>query len=203
MPLTIGERLVVATHNPGKLAEFSAAFAAIGVRVDGGGDLHLPEPDEIGTTFHENAALKARAGAEATGAVTLADDSGLAVAALDGAPGIYSARWAGPGKDFSVAFDRIAGELATRGWDMVGADAAFVCVLALATPEGEVHFTEGRVEGRLTFPPRGEGGFGYDPIFIPQGESRTFAQMTRHEKAAMSHRQRALDALLADLAARA
>lgn len=187
--LEAGSKLVLASHNAGKLAEFSTLLADFGVTVLSAGDLNLPEPEETATTFAGNAAIKALAAARATGLPALADDSGLCVSALGGAPGIYSARWAGPDKDFPAAMARIE--------DGIGSDerdAWFICVLCLAYPDGTTHSFEGRVDGSITWPPRGEKGHGYDPIFTPTGESRTFAEMAEAEKNAISHRARAFQA---------
>ena len=187
--LEAGSKLVLASHNAGKLAEFSTLLADFGVTVLSAGDLNLPEPEETATTFAGNAAIKALAAARATGLPALADDSGLCVSALGGAPGIYSARWAGPDKDFPAAMARIE--------DGIGSDerdAWFICVLCLAYPDGTTHSFEGRVDGSITWPPRGEKGHGYDPIFTPTGESRTFAEMEEAEKNAISHRARAFQA---------
>ncbi|MFE8872570.1 RdgB/HAM1 family non-canonical purine NTP pyrophosphatase [Acetobacter persici] len=187
--LEAGSKLVLASHNAGKLAEFSTLLADFGMTVLSAGDLNLPEPEETATTFAGNAAIKALAAARATGLPALADDSGLCVSALGGAPGIYSARWAGPDKDFPAAMARIE--------DGIGSDerdAWFVCVLCLAYPDGTTRSFEGRVDGSITWPPRGEKGHGYDPIFTPTGESRTFAEMKEAEKNAISHRARAFQA---------
>nr|WP_025829126.1 RdgB/HAM1 family non-canonical purine NTP pyrophosphatase [Acetobacter persici] len=187
--LEAGCKLVLASHNAGKLAEFSTLLADFGVTVLSAGDLNLPEPEETATTFAGNAAIKALAAAKATGLPALADDSGLCVSALGGAPGIYSARWAGPDKDFPAAMARIE--------DGIGSDerdAWFICVLCLAYPDGTTRSFEGRVDGSITWPPRGEKGHGYDPIFTPTGESRTFAEMAEAEKNAISHRARAFQA---------
>ena len=195
-------RIVAATHNKGKLAEFRELIEPHGIEVVGAGALGLPEPEETGETFLANALIKARAAAEAAGMVALADDSGLCVVGLDGAPGIYSARWAGDGRDFAEAMARIQRELAARDapapWR-----AYFISVLALAWPDGHVETFEGRVDGHLVFPPRGTAGFGYDPIFIPDGHARSFGEMTAHEKhgipsdgsLALSHRARAFQKL--------
>ena len=195
-------RIVAATHNKGKLAEFNDLLAPCGLEVVGAGALGLAEPEEPGDSFAANAALKARAAARATRLPALADDSGLCVAALDDAPGIYSARWAGEGKDFAGAMARIARELTARGapppWR-----AHFVSALALAWPDGRLEAFEGRVDGHLVFPPRGTSGFGYDPIFVPDGHRRSFGEMTAQEKhglprdnsLALSHRARAFQKL--------
>jgi XTP/dITP diphosphohydrolase len=187
------ERLVIATHNRGKLAEIEALLHPFGVAVVGAGALGLPEPEETGATFEANAELKARAAAAASGLPALADDSGLVVPALGGAPGIHSARWAGPNRDF-------AGAMALVEARLVGAadrSARFVAVLALAWPDGHVETFRGEVEGRLVFPPRGARGFGYDPIFVPAGGRETFGEMDPAAKHAMSHRARAFGKLVA------
>ena len=188
-----GDRLVLATHNPGKVAEFKALMAPLGITVASAAEHGLSEPEETGTTFVENAGIKALVAALATGLPALADDSGITVAALDGAPGVHSARWAGPGRDFTPAMARVVAAVAANGND----GAAFVCALCLAWPDGHAETVEGRVAGTITDAARGEGGFGYDPIFVPEGETRTFAEMTGGEKAKLSHRARALDAMLA------
>ena len=177
-------RLVIASHNPGKVAEIAELLAPFGVDAVSAGDFGLGEPAEDGATFTENAAIKARAAARATGLPALADDSGLAVAALDGAPGIHSARWAGSERDFARAMARVEKALAGKS----DRRAAFVCALALAWPDGHVEIFEGRVDGRLVWPPRGERGFGYDPIFLPAGHAATFGEMAPEEKHAISHR---------------
>ncbi|MGI6244791.1 MAG: RdgB/HAM1 family non-canonical purine NTP pyrophosphatase [Pseudochelatococcus sp.] len=185
-------RLVVASHNPGKLREMRELLAPFSVEAVSAGELNLPEPDEIGTTFAENAALKARAAAVATGLPAFADDSGLCVAALDGAPGIFSARWAGPAKDFAAAIGRIERELALRGaLDDAQRRAHFVSALVVAWPDGHEELFEGRVFGTLVFPARGDRGFGYDPIFRPDGHAATFGEMTSAEKHSLSHRAQA------------
>ncbi|MCB1885129.1 MAG: RdgB/HAM1 family non-canonical purine NTP pyrophosphatase [Geminicoccaceae bacterium] len=188
-----GGRLVVATHNQGKLREFADLLAPVGVEAVSAGSLGLPEPEETGDSFAANAALKARAAALASNLPALADDSGLAVDALDGAPGIYSARWAGPGHDFAAAMALVLERL--EGAPDRG--AAFVAALCLAWPDGRAEAFEGRVRGRVAPAPRGGGGFGYDPLFIPEGEARTFGEMTPAEKRRHSHRARALAAMLA------
>ncbi len=177
-------RLIVASHNPGKVKEISALLAPFAIDAVSAGALNLPEPEETGDTFIANAELKARAAATAANEPALADDSGLVVPALDGAPGIYSARWAGPGKDFAVAMDRVAHEIGDRH----DADAHFVCALSLCWPDSHCETFEGKVFGRLTFPPRGERGFGYDPIFVPNDHNVTFGEMDPAEKDRISHR---------------
>ena len=190
MSLTLepGTRLVVATHNPGKARELAEILEGRFILV-AAGELGLPEPDETETTFVGNALLKARAAADASGVVALADDSGLSVTALGGAPGIYSARWAGPEKDFSLAMRNVEARLE----DAAATDlsAWFTCALAVAWPDGPAVVVEGRIDGTLTFPPRGDLGFGYDPIFVPAGHSRTFGEMAPLTKDGMSHRARA------------
>ena len=190
-------RLIVASHNAGKVREIAALLGPRGIEAVGAAALGLAEPEETGETFIANAALKARAATDASGEPALADDSGLVVPALDGAPGIYSARWAGPGKDFRVAMDRIEAELAAGGRETTGAAAYFVCALALAWPDGHCETVEGRVDGTLTFPPRGGHGFGYDPIFVPDGHARTFGEMPAEEKQPLTHRARAFEQLAA------
>jgi XTP/dITP diphosphohydrolase len=185
-------KLVVASHNPGKVREIEDLLAPLGFDVRSAAG--LPEPEETGLTFEDNAILKARAAADATGIAALADDSGLAVDALDGAPGIYSARWAGPGKDFSGAMARVERELAGRD-----TAAKFVCVLALAQPQGAVQTFRGEVHGHLVFPPRGTRGFGYDPIFVANGMRETFGEIDPAAKHAMSHRAEAFEKFVAAL----
>ena len=180
MPRRLAGRLVIATHNGGKLVEMRELLAPFGLEAVSAGDLGLPEPDETGTTFAENAAIKARAAAAASGLPALADDSGICVAALDGAPGLFSARWGGPAKDFGAAMARIKRELATRG--ATDQRAHFVSALLLAWPDGHEELFEGRIHGTLAFPPRGERGFGYDPVFRPDGHERTFGEMSSEEK---------------------
>jgi len=194
MKLPRGSHLVVASHNPGKVREIKALLGPHGIELIGAGDLGLPEPEETETTFVGNAELKARAAALASGHFALADDSGLSVTALDGAPGIYSARWAGPTKDFSIAMARIERELREKA--ATDYAAHFTCALSLCSPHGEMPSFIGEVHGTLTFPPRGDHGFGYDPIFIATGMDVTFAEMEPHKKHAMSHRARAFEKLL-------
>jgi len=189
-----GSILIVASHNPGKVREIRALLGPHGIEPVGAGDLHLPEPEETGLTFAANAELKARAAADAGKHAALADDSGLWVNALNGDPGIYSARWAGPAKDFSLAMARVEREL--RDKKAQDFSAKFVCALSLAMPHGEIRTFEGEVHGHLTFPPRGGRGFGYDPIFIPDGWDQTFGEIDPHVKNAMSHRARAFEKLL-------
>ena len=196
-----GETLVIATHNPGKLREIAELVAPFGVDIVSAADLGLPEPEETGETFAANAALKARAAAEASGRPALADDSGLSVAALGGAPGIHSARWAGSEKYFAAAMARVERELdaAARASGAEDRRAAFVCALCLAYPDGREQVFEGRIEGRLTWPPRGEKGFGYDPMFLAAGHEITFGEMEPAEKHKISHRARAFAKLVRDV----
>ncbi|HEX4026096.1 MAG TPA: RdgB/HAM1 family non-canonical purine NTP pyrophosphatase [Rhizomicrobium sp.] len=194
MMLPRGSHLVVASHNEGKVREIKALLGPHGIVAVSAGSLGLPEPEETGATFAANAELKAHASAKASGHAALADDSGLCVEALDGAPGIYSARWAGPTKDFRIAMTRIHDELRHKG--LVTSAAKFVCALCIALPSGEARVFEGEVHGHLTFPPRGDHGFGYDPIFIADGMDQTFAEIDPARKHAMSHRARAFEKLL-------
>ena len=187
-----GGRLAIATHNQGKLVEIAALVAPFGIATLGAAALGVPEPEETGATFEENAALKALAVARASGLPALADDSGVVVSALGGAPGIYSARWSGPERDFAAAMRRVEAELAGR--DGV---AGFVAALALAWPDGHVEMFRGEVEGHLEFPPRGARGFGYDPIFVPDGYRETFGEMDPDRKHAISHRADAFRKLAA------
>ena len=194
--LAPGQRLVAATHNPGKAREIAALLDGRFETVTAG-SLGLPEPDETETTFIGNAVLKARAAADASGLVAIADDSGLSVVALGGQPGVLSARWAvaeeGAPRDFAHAMRRVEQALAASG--SADRSAFFTCALAVAWPDGPVVAVEGQVHGRLSFPPRGDRGFGYDPIFVPQGDTRTFAEMEAAEKDAMSHRAIAFEKL--------
>jgi len=195
-----GTRLVAATHNPGKARELAALLEDRFVVVSAA-ELGLAEPEEPESTFVGNAIVKARAAADASGLIALADDSGLCVAALDGAPGIYSARWAGPDKDFARAMALVESRVADTENDDPA--AWFVCALAVAWPKGPVVAVEGRIDGALTFPPRGGRGFGYDPIFVPTsvpgGRRETFGEMDPAAKDAISHRARAFAALKAAL----
>ena len=206
-------RLVIASHNAGKVREIAELLGPHGIEPVSAAELDLPEPDEIGTTFIDNADLKARAAADLSGLPALADDSGLCVEALGDRPGIFSARWAladarvpaeaGPGevtgdRDFNRAMRRVQDELEALGPD-AGRNAHFVCALALCWPDGHAEWFEGRVDGVLTWPPRGDKGFGYDPIFIPAGRETTFAEMDPAEKHAISHRADAFRKLVAAL----
>jgi XTP/dITP diphosphohydrolase len=189
MKLVRGEVLVVASHNSGKLREIMELLAPFDLTIKGAAELGLPEPEETGATFAENAALKAHAAADASGFSALSDDSGLSVAALDGAPGIYSARWAGPKKDFASAMAQV--EKALKEKSAADFSAKFVCALALARPGMEPEIFQGEVRGHLVFPPRGSRGFGYDPIFVADGMRETFGEIDPAAKHAMSHRARA------------
>lgn len=189
------ERLLVASHNAGKVREIRELLSPFGVETVSAADLSLPEPEETESTFAGNARLKAEAAAAAAQLPALSDDSGLAVAALNGAPGVHSARWAGEPRDFRAAMAKVQAALAASGSNDVS--AAFICALALATPGQETVVYEGRVDGALVFPPRGEKGFGYDPIFVAAGETETFGEMEPARKHAMSHRARAFAQLVA------
>jgi XTP/dITP diphosphohydrolase len=194
-PLRRGATLVAATHNKGKLREIEELVRPYGLEVVAADALGLDEPEETGSTFEANADLKALAAAKASGLPALADDSGLAVDALDGEPGIYSARWAGPDKDFAYAMQRVEDELQERGAVRPEARTArFVAVLSLAFPDGHVERWRGEVAGTLVWPPRGKNGFGYDPMFVPEGHDQTFGEMDNHAKRKMSHRARAFAA---------
>ena len=196
--------LVIATHNAGKLKEISALLDPYGVKCISAGSLGLPEPPETGTTFVQNALLKARAAAESSGLPALADDSGLSVDALGGRPGVYTADWAerqhfegDPGRDWYMAMGKVEGMLLQKGAD-VDRSCAFHCVLALAWPDGEQAVYEGTAPGTLTWPPRGEMGFGYDPVFVPKGRDQTFAEIAPEEKHSISHRADAFAKLVAE-----
>jgi len=186
-----GDRLVVASHNQGKVEEISALLAPFAIDAVSAGTLGLAEPEETGTSFEANAALKAKAAADASGLPAIADDSGLVIPALGGAPGIYSARWAGASKDFGFAMKRVHAELGDRD-----RSARFVAVLALAWPDGSLELFRGEAPGRLVWPPRGERGFGYDPMFVPLGGSQTFGEMEPAEKHKISHRAHAFAKLV-------
>jgi XTP/dITP diphosphohydrolase len=189
-----GTQLVVASHNAGKVREIKALLGPHGIEAISAGSLGLPEPEETGTSFAANAEIKALASAKASRHAALADDSGLCVDALDGAPGIHSARWAGPTKDFRIAMTRVHDELRHKG--LSTSAAKFVCALCVALPSGESRTFEGEVHGHLTFPPRGDHGFGYDPIFVANGMEQSFAEIDPAKKHAMSHRARAFEKLL-------
>jgi XTP/dITP diphosphohydrolase len=185
--------LVLASHNQGKLVELADLMRPFGVGVVSAGDLGLPEPEETGDSFEANARLKAAASAEGSGLPALADDSGICVVALDGRPGIHSARWAGPERDFGLAMERVERELAGRA----DRRAYFVSALSLAWPDGHIETFEGRVHGWLVWPPRGDKGFGYDPMFVPDGETRTYGEVNQGWKHRTSHRARAFEKLVA------
>lgn len=205
MPRKLTGPVVIATHNPGKLREMRELLAPYGIEAQSAGELGLDEPDETGTTFRANARIKAEAAAKATGKVAFADDSGLVVEALGGEPGIHSARWAGEGKDFRGAMNRIQTLLIEKGAkEPAQRSCHFIAALCLAWPDGHVEEFEGRVDGIAVWPPRGEKGFGYDPLFLPDGFDRTFGEMPAEEKhglpplgKALSHRARAF-VMLAD-----
>ena len=187
-----GDEIVLATHNKGKVAEISDLLGEYATTFYSAGDLGLSEPVEDADTFIGNAEIKAQSAARESGKISLSDDSGLCVVALNGDPGVYSARWAGPDKDFGVAMAKI--EAALEGHS--NHDAYFICVLSMAWPDGHVESFEGRVNGHLEFPPRGDRGFGYDPIFVPEGYDITFAEMDPAQKHAMSHRAAAFKKLV-------
>ena len=188
-----GGRLVIATHNRGKLAEMEALLSPYGVDAVSAGALNLPEPEETGASFEENAELKARAAAAASGLPALADDSGLVVPALNGAPGIYSARWAGETKDFAPAMARVERELEGK----TDRRAYFVAALGPFWPDGHLETFRGEAHGSVVFPPRGTRGFGYDPIFLPEGQRETFGELDPAVRQRVSHRTTAFRALAA------
>ena len=194
MKLPRGSKLVLASHNKGKLREIAELLAPFGLDVKSADALGLPEPEETESSFIGNALLKARAAAKASGLIALADDSGLVVPALDDAPGVYSARWAGADKNFLGAMERVERELLAK--KTTDYSAKFVCVLALVSPDGEEQIFEGDVHGTLVFPPRGDRGFGYDPIFVMDGMQETFGQIDPDKKHAISHRAVAFEKLL-------
>lgn len=191
-------KLVIASHNEGKVREIRALLTPYGIEAVSAKELDLPEPEETGTSFVANAELKARSAADLSGLPALADDSGLCVDALGGDPGVYTANWAETpdGRDWNLAMRKVEDALAAKGLD-AGRDAHFVCVLALAWPDGHVEWFEGRAEGTLTWPPRGTVGFGYDPVFVPLGAKRTYAELDPAEKHAISHRAAAFAQLTA------
>ena len=189
--------LVIASHNAGKVREIAELLAPFRIDVVSAAKLGLPEPEETGTTFEANAELKARAAARAAKLPALADDSGVVVPALGGAPGIYSARWAGPTKDFMLAMREIETRLARSGAQQADRSASFVAALALAWPDEHLEMFRGEVHGRLVWPPRGDKGFGYDPMFVPDGHAVTFGEMEPRAKHAISHRARAFEQLVA------
>lgn len=202
--LTRGMKLVVASHNKGKVWEINELLAPYGLDAVSVGELGLAEPAETETTFQGNARIKAVAAATGSGLPSLADDSGLEIEILDGAPGVYSADWAGPSKDFGLAMKKVGDAVAARGgWPAsdsaaAGPRANFISVLCLAWPDGDCAFFEGKVYGHLVWPPRGGNGFGYDPMFVPDGDTRTYGEMEPAEKYAGSHRTRAFEAFKRD-----
>lgn len=185
-------KIVLATHNKGKVSEFNAMFTPYNAKIIGASTLGLPEPEETENSFEGNALLKARHACEITAMPCLADDSGLSVNALNGAPGIFSARWAGPDKDFNMAMDRVWSDLG----DHTDKSAMFVAVLALVLPDGREFVARGETHGMISYPPRGDQGFGYDPIFMPDTDERTFGEMSPAEKETFSHRKKAFDILV-------
>ena len=194
-----GTKLVVASHNKGKVREIGDLLEPYGLEVVSAGELGLPEPVEDGETFAANALIKAAAAAEKSGLIALSDDSGLAVDALDGAPGIHSARWAGASKDFALAMRNIEEAIIAKGATTPEKRRAhFVCALCLATPDGQHKIYEGRVDGTLVWPPRGQNGFGYDPMFLSDGYDITFGEMEPDAKHAISHRANAFSLLIKD-----
>jgi len=205
MSRQITSPVVIASHNPGKVKEMRELLAPYGIEAQSAGELSLSEPDETGKTFKQNARIKAIAGAKATGKPAFADDSGLVVDALDGEPGVHSARWAGPDKDFRFAMNRVQTLLIERNARTPEQRRGhFVAALCLAWPDGHFDDFEGRVDGTIVWPPRGDKGFGYDPLFLPDGFDRTFGEMSAEEKhglppkgQGLSHRARAFIALAA------
>lgn len=195
-----GERILIATHNAGKLEEFAALLKPYGISAVSSGELGLAEPEETGTSFVENARIKAQAAMTASGLITVSDDSGLCVDALGGAPGVYTADWAGPARDWMMAMARVNDELSAHGAvDPASRRAEFACTLCVLWPDGEERLFEGRVPGHLVWPPRGALGHGYDPMFVPEGETQTFAELDPGHKNRISHRARALEMLVRDL----
>lgn len=193
------QKLVIASHNKGKLREIDALIAPFGIEALSAGDLGVEEPEETEPTFVGNALLKARVSAQATGLPALADDSGLEVTALNGAPGIYSARWAGEPRDFYAAMAEVERQMITSG--NPDTSARFICVLALVLPDGTEHVFEGQIQGNLVFPPRGTHGFGYDPIFVAHGYEQTFGELDPTIKHAIGHRADAFGKFVAAILA--
>ena len=191
-------KLVIASHNEGKVREIRALLGPYGIEPVSAKELDLPEPEETGTTFFANAELKAMQAADLSGLPALSDDSGICVDALNGDPGVYTANWAETpnGRDWTLAMTKVEDAVAAKGPDASRA-AHFVCVLALAWPDGHVQWFEGRVDGTLAWPPRGDKGFGYDPVFVPEGHDQTFGEMEPEAKHAMSHRADAFRQLVA------
>jgi XTP/dITP diphosphohydrolase len=196
LKLKRGDRIVIASHNEGKVRELAELLAPFGIDCVSAASLGLAEPEETGATFAANAALKAEAAARTSGMLALSDDSGLEVAALNGAPGIHAARWGGPTRDFGLAMQRVHREMEATGTDERRAN--FICALALAEPGGTTQTFEGKVFGTIVWPPRGGRGFGYDPIFVPEGYTQTFGEMEREFKNRLSHRMRAFEQLMAE-----
>ncbi len=192
----LGGRLVVASHNPGKVREIADLLAALPITVVSAAELRLPEPEETGSTFAENALIKSKAAGNASGLPALADDSGLEVAALANEPGIHSARWAGPNRDFALAMRNVEEKLKAAALAPAERRAEFVCVFSLFSPGGHHHEFEGWVSGHLIWPPRGDKGFGYDPMFVPDGYAMSFGEMEPQQKLRISHRARAFNKLL-------
>ena len=191
------KKLIIASHNQGKVEEIRALVLPLGIEVVSAGECDLPEPEETGTTYIENAELKARAAADASGLPSLSDDSGLSVTALGGDPGIYSARWAGPEKNFATAMQRVESELQKQAVaGTTDRSASFVCALTICWPDGHTESVEGHVHGNLVWPPRGDNGFGYDPIFVPNGHHQTFGEVNPEWKHSVSHRAIAFKKLL-------
>lgn len=200
MPGLRNQKIVIATHNKGKLEEFAALLKPYGVEAVSAGDLGLPEPAETETTFAGNARIKALAAMKASGLIAVADDSGLCVEALDGEPGVYTADWAGPDRDWNRAMRLVEEKLQAKGATTPGKrHAYFSCTLCVIWPDGAERIYEGRAQGTLAWPPRGQLGHGYDPVFVPAGETRTFAELSPDEKNRISHRARALEQLVRDL----
>jgi XTP/dITP diphosphohydrolase len=192
-----GEKILIATHNAGKLEEFREILAPHGVNAVSAGELGLAEPDETESTFEGNARIKARAAMTASGLIAIADDSGLCVDALNGDPGVYTANWAGPNRDWMMAMRTVEEKLQAAGATTEKQRAAqFMATLCVSWPDGEERFFVGRVPGHLAWPPRGKLGHGYDPVFVPEGESVTFAEMSHEKKNTLSHRARAVEKLL-------
>ena len=193
-------KIVIATHNKGKLEEFAALLKPYGVTAVSAGELGLPEPAETETTFAGNARIKAEAAMKASGLITISDDSGLCVEALGGEPGVYTADWAGPDRDWTRAMRLVEEKLAAKGaTNPEQRRAYFACTLCVIWPDGEERIYEGRAQGTLAWPPRGKLGHGYDPMFVPDGETRTFAELAPEEKNRISHRAKALEMLVRDL----
>jgi XTP/dITP diphosphohydrolase len=195
-----GQKVLIATHNKGKLEEFREILAPFGVEAVSAGELKLPEPEETENTFEGNARIKAEAAMKASGLITIADDSGLCVDALNGAPGVYTANWAGPDRDWMMAMRTVEEKLQAAGattTDKRGAQ--FMCTLCVKWPDGHEQFFVGRVPGHLSWPPKGQFGHGYDPVFVPDGETQSFGEMSHAKKNSLSHRARAVELLVREL----